>query len=295
MSLGKTLDLAIKANEAIEAMDSAYFVNGKHYPNYMSNAAWECFLSELKDQYPAAYCAFANGSGNELGLERKLIPPKMASYGSSSRMLFHLAKDIDGFRFEKKLPTTIGGISNLDGFYESDGMLTFVEAKCREPYEYPNKVINQKYKALYEYLNDAPDLPLSVEIPELIAKGMMVHFATPDGEIARFDIKQMICHLLAVATACLKKPTARSLHFVYLLYNPTLIEIGGEDEAKIHELYRQCKRECESIDFKKLFVVILRYLRCELGIGTAEAEELERIASSFTFTLCDQQTFPNLF
>lgn len=64
----------------------------------------------VEKKYPAAFEKFSEGSGKELE-ERKVgeytYPPKMASFGSSSRMLFNLSKDTHGFQFEKKIPTTV--------------------------------------------------------------------------------------------------------------------------------------------------------------------------------------------
>ena len=87
--------------------------------------------------------------GSELK-EKNGRPPKMASFGSSSRMIYNLSNKKNGFHFEKKLPTTVGGTANLDGFYEDDNRYIFVEAKCHEPYNVKKTVISSKYKDLYK-------------------------------------------------------------------------------------------------------------------------------------------------
>ena len=67
---------------------------------------------------------YGAGDGGELE-EKDGRPPKMASFGSSSRMIYNLSNKKDGFHFEKKLPTTVGGTANLDGFYEDDARYIF--------------------------------------------------------------------------------------------------------------------------------------------------------------------------
>lgn len=63
------------------------------------------------------------------------IPPKMSSYGSSSRMLYELAKDIPDFIFKYKMPAIIGGKAHLDGYLKkatyiwTQNAVKYMEAK----------------------------------------------------------------------------------------------------------------------------------------------------------------------
>lgn len=125
MELNKILDYAIMADETAKnpGLRSGYTVNGKIYSNYLSNASFAEFVEDMKTNNPTAYEMYGKGGGKELE-ERKvgknIYPPKMASFGSSSRMIYNLMKTDKTFLFEKKLPTTVGGIANLDGFIETD-------------------------------------------------------------------------------------------------------------------------------------------------------------------------------
>ena len=129
----KTLDLSIKQQET-GSLDGGFLANNQTvYPSYLDNQAWLDFKMDMASNYPTAWMEYGAGSGGELK-EEGPFPPKMASYGSSSRMIYRLCKDNPDFHFEYKLPTRVGGIANLDGFLETEDRYIFVEANCREPY-----------------------------------------------------------------------------------------------------------------------------------------------------------------
>jgi len=225
-----------------------------------------------------------------------LYPPKMASFGSSSRMIYNLMKDVDGFLFEKQLSTTVGGTANLDGFMETESKYVFVEAKCREPYSAKINEYEWKYEDLYKYITQSPKTKLECEITgdKENDKKMKVKFKVSNEVIEHFDIKQMICHLLGVATAFLKGEfDIKNIEFIYLLFNPKLIEIEDEKaKSKIHKIYTQTCNECNLVDFKKLFEVIIEFLKIECRID--ENVFTEDLVSRFNFNLCDQTYKPNV-
>ena len=113
MNLSKELDLAIKFSEA-KTHTGGYIVSDKTYNTYMTNAEWEDFKAYM---LPSALEEYSAGGGGEL-IEKNGRPPKMACYGSSSRMIYMLSYEKKGFIYEKKLPTTVGGTANIDGFYD---------------------------------------------------------------------------------------------------------------------------------------------------------------------------------
>lgn len=299
--LNKLLDLAIMANETVDnsTLKSGYTVQGKAEPyyNYIENNCWDEFKKEMKKSNPVAYEMYGAGGGKELD-ERKIgkyiCPPKMASFGSSSRMIFNLLKkkETDGFLFEQKLPTTVGGKANLDGFMMTDDKCIFVEAKCREPYTSKDSLVSTKYKPLYEFISESSETNLLCRIPDSDTdKNMEVIFIAGNTEIQRFDMKQMICHLLGIATAYLKgkigdkEIKSQNIEFIYLLFNPKLIKIK-EGEAEIHRIYEQTCNECNAVDFKALFGVIVDYLQTERNVG--KDKNKAEITNNFSFRLCDQ-------
>ena len=108
MNIIETLDLAIKQNEKA-TVEGAYILPYKDgvlkKSTYMTNDEWKAFLNSMSDEARKEHGA---GGGDELS-EKNGRPPKMASYGSSSRMIYTLSREKEGFHFEKKLSTTVGG------------------------------------------------------------------------------------------------------------------------------------------------------------------------------------------
>lgn len=289
MELNKILDYAIMADEtAKNPIKSGYIINGKHYNNYLSNDSFAEFVEDMKNNHPVAYEMYGKGGGKELE-ERKsganIYPPKMASFGSSSRMIYNLMKDVVGFLFEKKLHTTVGGIANLDGFMETEDKCVFVEAKCREPYTSKDSIYERKYEDLYRTISASDKTSVTCKIEVIDDRKMEVKFMSGEIEINSFDMKQMISHLLGVATAYLKGEFDKKIEFIYLLFNPTLININ-EDKEEIISIYEQTCNECNSVDFKTLFGFIVDYLQTVRGIG--KDKNKAEITNNFSFRLCDQ-------
>ena len=147
MSLVERFDLSIK-KETIEDEYTGYVTKERKYTAYQNNEAWENFKKEMQELYPEAYKEYGEGGGSEME-EKDGKPPKMASFASSSRMIYLLARKRAYFRFEKKLPTTAGGTANLDGYLNCKEKHIFVEAKCHEPYNHPTSiVVGKKYEKL---------------------------------------------------------------------------------------------------------------------------------------------------
>ena len=275
MKLETALDLAIKKQEG--GTGAGYTMqDGRVYPTYMENSEWDAFLAEMKNRYPKAFKDYDAGSGGELEEKSrfgKTMPPKMASYGSSSRMTYRLSRDVPGFRFECQCPTGIGGTANLDGFLEKNRTRIYVEAKCREPYGKEKSKISKAYKKLYDFITEKMGAELSCICSNVGEKDMDVTFLAGDLEIRHFDIKQMICHLLGVVRDA-KADT--SVKFLYLLHDPTALELG-EARQSILEIYERTCRECAKIPMERLFAVISEFLGATL--------------QPFSFALCNQDTY----
>lgn len=296
MELNKILDYAIMADETAKNPDvkSGYVTNEKSYNNYLSNDSFAEFVEDMKVNHPIAYEMYGKGGGKELE-ERKsganIYPPKMASFGSSSRMIYNLIKDVDGFLFEKKLPTTVGGTANLDGFMETEEKCVFVEAKCREPYTQKDSIYERKYEDLYRVISASDKTSVACKIEVIDERKMEVKFILGETEIHSFDMKQMISHLLGIATAYLKGEFDKKIDFIYLLFNPKLIE-SKEGASEIHSVYEQTCNECNSVDFKALFEVIVDYLQTTRGLGKDKIKS--NIVDNFRFELIDQTEFKDV-
>ncbi len=293
MGIERSVDLAIKREQTgQDKQDKYYEKNKRKYYNYEDNKSWELFKAQMPESF---FEQFKNGAGDELGLKESSTPPKMACFGSSSRMLYLLSRENTNFCFEKKLATTIGGTANLDGYLYKDNTHYYIEAKCRELYSATSFIMSEKYRELYKFLCDECSA-FKCEISDAGDKKIKTQFYINGKVITHFDIKQMICHLLAVATERLRFPTDDNIVFIYLIYNPQNLNIDNEkDKEKILEIYKTEVDECGSIPFESLYKGVVKYLyekkRDKLKIKEMGKEQMKKFSDNFTFKLCDQKNY----
>ena len=291
MNISKELDLAIKVAE-IKTTVGGYTVGEKKYDTYMTNAEWEAFKNNM---LPYALVEYGVSGGGELD-EKNGRPPKMACYGSSSRMIYMLSRHKYGFQYEKKLPTTVGGTANLDGFYEDCYRYVFVEAKCHEPYSTKSNSVSKRYAELYDFINSqmAGNLEMSMT-PSKCGRYLDVEYFSNGERIEHFDIKQMICHLLGVATAVLKgELEQKQMDFIYLLYDPTELELAPDTKEVIDTIYERTCYECLLVDFAALLRVIFTFLKEEKYGEIISDGSIDEIVHKFTFALASQEFYPTL-
>ena len=291
MNIVEKLDLAIKSKEigTTEGFHTVAYKGGiLQKQTYMTNDEWDSFLSAMSE---VARNEYGNGDGDELK-EKDGRPPKMASYGSSSRMIYNLSNKKEGFHFEKKLPTTVGGTANLDGFFEDDNRYIFVEAKCHESYSAKKKSVSISYKKLYDYINEhAKNFKIDMS-PSTCGRYMNVTYFTGNAKIERFDIKQMICHLLGIATAILNGTLEnKKLSFIYLHYDPTKLAIDSNAKSIIDSIYERTVSECNQINWSDLFRIILEFLAYNKFSGVKTYEEIDEAVRNFSFNLVSQNTY----
>ena len=291
MNLSKELDLAIKASDG-GAAESGYIAGGKEYATHMTNAEWDTFKNAM---LPDALIEYDIGGGGELA-EKNGHPPKMACYGSSSRMIYMLSHQKAGFHYEKKLSTTIGGTANLGGFCEDDHRYIFVEAKCHEPYCAKNNSVSKSYENLYHFINENMDGNVEIAMKESkCGRYMTVEYFSDGEKLAHFDLKQMICHLLGIASGIFKRElSSKQLDFIYLLYDPTELELADHAKTMIDGIYERTCYECNLIDFATLLRVIFAFLKKTKYGEVITDDEIDYIICSFTFSLASQDFYPIL-
>jgi hypothetical protein len=295
MNITEKLDLAIKLSET-GTTDGAYAIpykgNVLHKTSYLSNDEWKAFLEAMPAEARRQY---GQGGGDELS-EKDGHPPKMASYGSSSRLIYNLSRETAGFAYEKKLPTTVGGNANLDGFYETDTRYVFVEAKCHEPYTAKRNTVSAQYADLYAYINEQMQGSIRIDMtPSTCGRYLNADYFADGEKLERFDMKQMICHLLGIATGVLKGTLEqKQTDFIYLLYDPTELDIEPVAKAQIDRIYERVCYECNLVDFAELFRVILGFLMERKYQGVLSDDDVEDLILKFTFILASQELYPLL-
>ena len=125
---------------------------------------------------------------------------------------------------------------------------------------------------------------------------MEVEYFSDGEKLEHFDIKQMICHLLGVATGVLKGEfSKKQIDFIYLLYDPTELVLELDIKNSINDIYERTCYECNIIDYAKLLRVIFTFLNEEKYGKVISNEDIDDIINKFTFTLASQDFYPILF
>lgn len=293
----KALDYAIRDYECNEkSVGYGYEIAGNKYWNYLSNKSWEEFLKSMSSLHRAQY---NDADGGELEVKQGrwgIYPPKMASFGSSSRFLYNISKNIECFQFEKLLPTRVGGSANLDGYITRGDGDVFVEAKCREIYSSHKTIkVSNIYEEIYKELQELyPKFSFKNNgRPIKNGKEDNEHFNCTfkfnGKEIIHFDIKQLICHFLAISANILENENAnKNIKFIYLIFNPNEVIEQVEKESykkQIIEIYGDTKKEItDYFDMKELFASVFKIQAGRLGV---EGKKY----SSFDFCIADQKDY----
>ena len=117
-----------------------------------------------------------------------------------------------------------------------------------------------------------------------------------DGEkLEHFDMKQMICHLLGIATGVLKgELKQKQIDFIYLLYDPTELNLDSNTKAEVDTIYERTCYECNLIDFATLLRVIFAFLKEDKYGEVITDENLDALICKFTFALASQDFYPVL-
>lgn len=283
------MNLQHKLDYAIRDKDRKYYGEGyiiskskSVYDRYMSNEGWERYLAEMSEDHRIQY---EKGDGGELNEKRGrwgTYPPKMACYGSSSRIIYTLLRGVANIEFEKKFATQVGHTANLDAYLQTGDTDIFLEAKCREIYASHTKIdIGDVYKPVYEYIKQCNKKFGYSDEPSKANNKFRCSFSYDGKKIIRFDIKQLICHFLGIAAGVLEGVIKDNIRFVYFIYNPN--ELGNETLKEVKEVYKDTIDEINRIgviELFKLFKAVFEYQKKNL--------EIEKEMPIFEFVLADQ-------
>lgn len=285
-NMATALDCAIRDKENLEA---GYIMqkSDTQYCNYMSNREWKRYYDKMNKKHKSQY---GMGAGGELKAGQ--YPPKMASFGSSSRLIYELSKDIDGFIFEERLDTRVGGIANLDGLLHIGNKYIYVEAKRREIYgsSHERQEIKSVYLPVYKKLKCDCQFSYEPDIDDTNKQDETekVTFYVNGEPVKYFDLKQLICHFLGITYDIAKHSVKKAkVIFLYLLYNPQEVKdkIDPKFQEKIYDRYKVVSSFIEYNKglFTSIFDAVLQY--------QTETHKLEKPDIDFEFKLVDQYNY----
>ena len=271
MNLQHILDYAIRDKDGKKPYGEGYLVakSKSVYDRYMSNKGWEIYLAEMSEDHRIQY---EKGDGGELNEKRGrwgTYPPKMACYGSSSRIIYTCLREVGGIKFEHQLPTRVGSRpANLDAYLYTDRRDIFVEAKCREIYaKLGNVKASIRYNKVYEHINNSYNSfsfctkVISDNRGVVDDNHYYYSFFYNNEPIIRFDIKQLISHFLGIAAGVLEGIVKNNIRFVYFIYNPN--ELG---KKTLDGVYDDTIDEIDRIDVIELFKAVFEYQKKNLKI-----------------------------
>ena len=290
-SAQKAIDFAVLYFQRLKEKAGYQVEGGKFYPNYISNEEFAAELELLQKGYPEVYNAYNSGAGDELTESvryirgRKVVlPPKMACFGSSSRFVCTEVIGVEGMLFEAALSTEVGGKASLDARKKiaSKEMDVFLEAKRREIYaSHRNVEISEVYR---DVLNHLTPFFTYTAAPARKKRCFLATFKVCEREIVHFDLKQLICHFLAIAAGLLKgEIKSKRIRFVYLIFNPKEVErfIDDNFKAEVFRKHSETLEEVTLFDMEKLFDAIFAYQRRNIP-------EPLNVEYRFEFCLADQ-------
>lgn len=307
----KEFDRIIKNNLILSGIPEAcfgYATSKNTYSEYYSEDEFDKFVEDMRSQYPQHFIKFsgdksssenAGGKGGELVPKTGrygLMPPKMASVGSSSRFCYlalrngsnsladnktFIADDVE-FEKECKIFDDITAAPQLDAYVSGGECDIFIEAKCHEIFDSHKIVFKEKYrKCLTDIASFKELIPRLTEGErefELPLKGFGIN-----GKSSRFDIKQLICHLLGIANhkkGCRKRLT-------YLFFYPIASEKA--DRKKTESLFLELRDEIRAIFTSEPIASFCRENQIELSAIAEHSRVMEDLTKENTVRLYPEE------
>lgn len=216
------------------------------YENYYSRAEFEKFKTEMqRPEYLDFYNRYKAGKGSELEPQKGKfgeIPPKMVSVASSSRFCYLAFRDMGSGSVKVEVPCRIKGVRGtppqLDAYISE--VNTFFEVKCHEIFDSHSIKLSDSYWNLIYGKNN--DFGLSAEKPDGEAFNIPLTEFNITAEASMFDIKQLLCHLLGIAS---QKDASENIRFVYLFFKPKTD--SEDDNRSIDEVFDLLQSEIKKI------------------------------------------------
>lgn len=237
--------------------------DGVKHDDYYKKEVFETFCDEMKYGH---WKRFAEGAGSELKVHKhmgKEVPPKMASVASSSRFCYLALHNgwINGNRnvtFEEKckIYDISYAYANLDAYFPDDNR--YFEVKCHEIFDSHPVVLRNAY--ISKFLGKDKVF----EIDEKFCKKGDGEFEIAlslfgiEGDRTMLDIKQLLCHLMGLAT---RKEKAV---LTYLFFKPEINdkEVDGMFEKLIDEIGKVFNSNVVTTFCKKNGITLEAYIQC---------------------------------
>ena len=307
----EVFDMALKQSKGGNPRESYLMNDGREYYAYYSNIAWNDYLGKMQKEHSKAFNEFKNGDGGELfekeSSSGKLMPPKMASYASSSRFIFEESIALgEKMTFECKLPIAFRGYrgeakASLDGYISSQRI--FIEAKCHEFYAGSPSVYKLAYKDFYDYLNKETRGLFSYTIKHGKSNDY-ISFEWNGRKLHSLDLKQLLCHMLGIAKKALLDDSHQKSTLLYLVYKPenNMLSYVSDpiERQKIVSAWELEKAEAQEVDFSLLYNLIVHFIAeykkssaiifsvCQLFLRSAPfSNQVDATLSGITFRAND--------
>ena len=255
----------------------------KNYENYYSKNEFETFLTEMKEKFPSAFSQYDFGKGSELKEQKGrygFYPPKMASVASSSRFCYISLRNggkaigaDETAQFEVGLTIRdIDGIPpQLDACFLKKNI--FVEAKCHEIFDNHKVVLKEKYWEQVYGADNEFGFPTQHKTREKEFEIPLNKFGIKKSN-SMFDIKQLLCHLMGIASQ--KAPEA-SATLLYLFFMPKTDDIETSEKIKI--VFDELKNEIENIFSSEPIKCFTEKNKISLTVAAEYAEVMEELTN----------------
>ena len=84
------------------------------------------------------------------------------------------------------------------------------------------------------------------------------------------------------------------IQFLYLLYNPTELDLPPDSREEILRIYQATCAAAESYDFKQIFGYVVDFLMQKKEYAVTQ-ENIAKLKNNFCFGLCDQNSYRSYF
>lgn len=259
-----------------------YELNNKPYSMYYSRDAFAAFTDEMEQCYPQHYNQYINGQGSEL--KETSTPPKMASVASSSRFAYLALRDgaqaISGtdyieFEHECRIQGIRGTAPQLDAYTtDKNGNPFYVEVKCHEIFDQHKIELRLAYWENIYGEQNAFGFPAKTKMSDSATFSIPFNRFGMTTEKSMMDIKQLLCHLMGIAS---QKEQKQPATLVYLFYKPV---VTGNHHTILDGIFSQLTDEIDYIFNSKPIKTFCSIHRIDLKVVVEEAATMERLTAN---------------